>query len=84
MPSTDLRTAAHARLDHPWTQCGDPGGADFGAVFATPVANGALALSFDRGGRHHALTLFVGSDAGADIVIYGRRFTVVRQPAVAA
>ena len=72
----------HARLDPPWSHGGDPQGPDFGAVFANPAANGALALSFDRDGRRHALTLFAGVEPGAEIVIYGRRFTVVR-PTVA-
>jgi hypothetical protein len=80
MASARTTYPRHAQFDPPWTRCGDPRGVDFGAVFATPVANGAVALSFDRGGRHHALTLFEGADPGAEIVIYGRRFSVVRQP----
>ncbi len=81
MTSTDSRTPAHALQSPPWTDCGDLSLADFGAVFAAPAANGALCLSFDRRGRRHALTLFDTADIGAEIVIYGRRFTVVRQPA---
>jgi hypothetical protein len=84
MPSTNLRAAAHARRDSPWTDCGDPNGADFGAVFATPVANGALCLTFDRRGLRHALTVFDDAAVGGEVVIHGRRFTVVRQAAVAS
>ncbi|HXQ16835.1 MAG TPA: hypothetical protein VN814_19650 [Caulobacteraceae bacterium] len=83
MPATNIRTTAHARQDPPWTDCGDPSHVDFGAVFATPVADGALCLTFDRRGRRHAMTLFDGVDIGSEIVIYGRRFTVVRQAGVA-
>jgi hypothetical protein len=79
MTSSDSRTPAHARRSPAWTDCGDPNHADFGAVFAAPVANGALCLTFDRSGRRHALTLFGGVALGGEIVIYGRRFTVVRQ-----
>ena len=68
----------HCRDDPPWTDCGDPGRPDFGRVFARPVAGGAVALSFDRAGRRHALTLFYASDLGAEVVIYGRRFDVHR------
>ena len=71
----------HARRDAPWTHCGDPGGADFGVVFVSPAANGALALSFDRDGRRHAVTLFSNVELGAEIVIHGRRFSVVYPPA---
>jgi hypothetical protein len=42
-----------------------------------------VALSFDRDGRQHALTLFAGAELGAEIVIYGRRFSVIRQTAEA-
>jgi hypothetical protein len=79
MTTTDSRTPAHARQSPPWTDCGDPSLSDFGAVFAAPVANGAVCLTFDRRGRRHALTLFAGVDIGGEIVIYGRRFSVVRQ-----
>ena len=72
---------AHATQNPPWTACGDPRSPDFGSVFAVPVANGAVALSFDRAGRRHALTLFAGVALGAEIVIYGRRFSVVRRQA---
>jgi hypothetical protein len=83
MASTATPYVADARLDPPWSDCGDPRGADLGRVFARPVANGALALSFDRAGRRHALTLFAGAQLGSDIVIYGRRFSVVRETAAA-
>jgi hypothetical protein len=72
----------HARRDAPWTHCGDPRSPDFGEVFANPAANGALALSFDREGRRHAVTLFCGVELGGEIVIHGRRFSVVH-PTVA-
>jgi hypothetical protein len=68
---------AHASEDPPWTWCGDPRGPDFGAVFASPGAAGAVVLSFDRAGRHHALTLFASTPLGKEVVVYGRRFAVV-------
>jgi YD repeat-containing protein len=49
-------------------------------VFAKRVANGALALSFDRRGRRHAVTYFEARDVGPEVVIWGRRFGVVRAP----
>ena len=36
-----------------------------------------MALTFDRAGRRPALTLFDRAKLGPDIVIYGRRFSVV-------
>jgi hypothetical protein len=68
---------AHARQDPPWTDCGDPRAPDFGRVFARKVAGDAVALTFDRSGRRHALTLSDISTLGGEIVIYGRRFSVV-------
>ena len=68
---------ASARQDPPWTDCGDPRGADFGKVYARKVAGDAVALSFDRAGRRYALTLFDGATLGREIAIYGRRFSVV-------
>jgi hypothetical protein len=47
-------------------------------VFAWPGAGGAVALSFDREGRHHAMTVFEASEVGDEVVVFGRRFTVVR------
>jgi hypothetical protein len=80
MAST-IREIADARQDPPWSDCGDLRSLDFGRVFARPVANGAVALSFDRTGRRHALTLFDAARLGSDIVIHGRRFSVVRDVA---
>jgi hypothetical protein len=71
-------TPPHARSSPPWTGCGEPGSTDFGRVFAQPAANGAVMLSFDPAGRNHAVTLFSGPSLGASIMIYGRRFDVVR------
>ena len=68
---------AHARQHPPWSECGDPCNADFGRVYAHKAAGDAVALWFDRAGRRHALTLFDGATLGAEIVIYGRRFSVV-------
>jgi len=68
----------HCREAPPWTACGDPRSPQFGCVFAHPAANGALALSFDPAGRRHAMTVFDGAALGAEAVIYGRRFDVVR------
>ena len=76
-----VREITDARQDPPWSDCGDPRSADFGRVFARPVANGAVALSFDRAGRRHALTLFNPKKLEPEIVIYGRRFSVVRHAA---
>lgn len=68
---------ANAWQDPPWSDCGDPNSPDFGRVFARPAANGALELTFDRGGGRHALTLFDAAQLGPDIAIHGRRFSVV-------
>jgi len=68
---------AHAGQDPPWTDCGDPRDPDFGLVYARKVAGDAVALWFDRAGSRHALTLSDGSTLGREIVIYGRRFSVV-------
>ena len=67
----------HCRADPPWSWCGDRRGADFGSVFAWPAARGAVALTFDRRGRHHALTVFAPARLDAQIAIFGRRFDVV-------
>jgi hypothetical protein len=76
--ATSSISAPHCRDDPPWTDCGDPGSPDFGVVFARPAANGAVALSFDRGGLRHALTLFDASALGLEMLVYGRRFDVRR------
>ena len=78
MTFTDLANTPDARLDPPWTECGDPYSADFGCVFARDVADGGVALSFDRTGLRHAVTLFDGAALGDEVVVYGRRFRVVR------
>lgn len=67
----------HSRDDPPWSWCGDRHGLDFGRVFAWPAAHGAVALTFDRPGRHHAMTLFAPVRLPAEIAIFGRRFDVV-------
>ena len=66
----------HSREDPPWSWCGDRRTPDFGSVFAWPAANGAVALSFDRRGHQHALTLFAPALLDAEIAIFGRRFDV--------
>ena len=81
MPPTVTRQIADARQDPPWSDCGDLHSVDLGHVFAAPVANGAVALTFDRLGHRHALTLFDAAQLGPDIMIYGRRFSVVLDPA---
>jgi hypothetical protein len=68
----------HCREAPPWTACGDPRSPQFGCVFAHRVADGAVALSFDPAGRHHAMTVFDGAALGDEAVIYGHRFDVVR------
>jgi hypothetical protein len=80
MPPTDA-AQKHSREDPPWSWCGDRRSADFGCVFAWPAACGAVALTFDRQGRHQALTLFAPARPGAEIAIFGRRFDVVWAPA---
>ena len=67
----------HCRDDPPWSWCGDRGGADHGFVFAWPAARGAVALTFDRRGRQHAMTLFAPARPGAQIAVFGRRFDVI-------
>jgi hypothetical protein len=67
----------HSRDDPPWSWCGDRRTPDFGCVFASPAARGAVALTFDRRGRHHALTLFAPMLREAQIDIFGRRFDIV-------
>jgi hypothetical protein len=76
MPTSTTPGPAHSRDDPPWVDCGDPRGPDFGLLFAWPVANGAVALTFDRQGRRHALTLFNAKDLTPMMVIHGRRFDV--------
>lgn len=72
-------TAPHARWAPPWTDCGDPGAADFGSVYAWPGANGAAVFTFDRAGLRHALTLFGQHHSKAALTIHGRRFDVARR-----
>ncbi len=67
----------HSREHPPWTWCGNHRSPDFGRVFAWPAARGAVALTFDRQGRHHALTLFGPATPDREIAIFGRRFDVV-------
>jgi hypothetical protein len=66
-----------SRDDPPWSDCGDLNDPDFGCVFAWRAARGALAFTFDRRGRRHALTLFDPSELAGDVVLLGRRFQVV-------
>ncbi len=74
MPDADV---PHCRERPPWCVCGDPGSADFGTLFAWPGTGTARALSFDRQGRRHALTVFGGVELGAEVTLHGRRFDVV-------
>ena len=76
MPPAD-EPLKHSRDDPPWSWCGDRRAPDFGCVFAWPAARGAVALTFDRRGRHHALTLFAPTRREARIDIFGRRFDIV-------
>jgi len=69
----------HAREDPPWADCGDPKSDDFGTVFARAgAAVGSLVLTFDRAGARHAATLADAARVGAQIVLFGRRFDVMR------
>ena len=73
-----MTSPKHCREDPPWSWCGNPASDDFGLVFAWPAAAGAVTLSFDRKGRHHALTLLAPAALSPEIVIFGRRFNVLR------
>lgn len=75
---TPTELISHSRENPPWSWCGDRRGPDFGRVFAWPAARGAVALTFDRRGRNHALTLFAPVRLPPQIAIFGRRFDVVR------
>ena len=77
MPPFKTPGPAHSRDDPPWVDCGDPRSPDFGLLFAWPAANGAVALTFDRQGRRHALTLFNARDVTPVMVVHGRCFDVV-------
>jgi len=73
-----ISTPRHCREDPPWSWCGDPRDPAFGSLFAWPAAAGATSLTFDRAGRHHALTLFAAAPPlTSEIVLFGRRFDVV-------
>jgi hypothetical protein len=76
MADSDVMEVPHSRDNAPWSECGDPRGPDFGRVFVWPAAGAAQALTYDRRGRRHALTLLDGRPLDAEIVIQGRRFTV--------
>ena len=72
----DLLDVPFCRDDPAWGECGDLNARDFGTVFAWPAAGLGRRLTYDRGGRRHALTLFDGRGLGREIVIQGRRFLV--------
>lgn len=67
----------HCRAEPPWSWCGERSSPDFGQVFAWPAARGAVALTFDRRGRHHALTVFSPVWLEPEVAIFGRHFDVV-------
>lgn len=67
----------YARQDPPWTWCGDRRAPHFGSVFAHSGASGSTILTFDPAGRHHALTLLAPARPDGEVVVYGRRFSVV-------
>lgn len=79
MPAVDIERIPHCSAAPPWSDCGDPRSIEFGCVFAEPAANGGLALYFDRRARRHAATVFDARCVGPEIVIFGRRFTVIRR-----
>jgi len=66
----------HARDDPPWSDCGDQSAPEFGTVFVRPTAGTCLALTYDRLGRRHAVTLFDRRALASEIVLEGRRFDV--------
>ncbi len=74
----------HARTNAPWGCCGDTANPEFGTVFAWPAAGAAVALTYDRAGRHHAITLFDGRGLTHEVVLQGRRFDVAPAPGLGA
>ncbi|MBV9994512.1 MAG: hypothetical protein JO127_04800 [Caulobacteraceae bacterium] len=69
----------HAREKPPWADCGDVRDPDFGRLFAVPGAGpDVLVLYFDRALTRHAATAFEAARVGAELVLHGRRFDVVR------
>jgi hypothetical protein len=66
-----------ARHNPPWGACGDVRGPDFGAVFAWRLTPAVTALTYDRAGKLHALTLLRGQAVGDEAVLQGRRFVVL-------
>jgi hypothetical protein len=78
------RDVPHSRDDPPWSDCGDLRDPEFGCVFAWRAARGALAFTFDRRGRRHAVTLFDCAEPASEIVLLGRRFSVIFDPAAEA
>ncbi len=77
MPET-LDDSPHSRGDAPWTHGGDAADADFGTLFARHASGRAVSLSYDRGGRRHALTLFDRRALGSGMVLHGRWFDIAR------
>jgi hypothetical protein len=77
MTTFDENSPPHSREAPAWSDCGDPTSPDHGAVYAWRAARGALALTFDRRGLRHAITLLRGAPPGPQIVLHGRRFDVV-------
>ena len=75
MTASDI-ALKHSREAPPWSWCGNRESPDFGSVFAWPAARGAVALTFDRGGRQHAATLFAPTRLETEIALFGRRFDV--------
>lgn len=78
MPFDTAHQPPHARESAPWCWCGVRTSPDFGTVFATQGLNGSVALWWNRKATDHIMTLGAGEELGAEIVIEGRRFDVVR------
>lgn len=78
MPETTLDGSPHSRDDAPWTHGGSAADTDFGTLFARPASGRAVFLSYDRGGRRHALTLFDRRALDPEMILHGRWFDVVR------
>jgi hypothetical protein len=76
MATSGVVDVPHRRDDPPWGDCGDNRSPDFGQVFVWAALGAARALTYDRRGRRHALTILDGRPLAAEIVIQGRRFTV--------
>lgn len=66
----------HARDSAPWADCTQGWNPDFGTLFADEPHAGEVGLWFDRNRKWFACRK--AADVGAETVLQGRRFDVVR------